>query len=50
MCENFKVAVPKLPVIGITIPHNRTIQAAHQHLLEEKGRYYRLYTGQFQLS
>jgi len=35
VCENFKVAVPKLPVIGITIPHNRTIQAAHQHLLEE---------------
>lgn len=35
VCENFKVAVPKLPVIGITIPHNRTIQAAHQHLLAE---------------
>ena len=25
-------------------------KGSHQHLLEEKGRYYRLYTGQFQLS
>ena len=29
VCENFKVAVPKVPVIGVTIPNNRTIQAAH---------------------
>ena len=28
VCENFKVAVPKVPVIGVTIPQNRTIQAA----------------------
>ncbi len=25
-------------------------KGSHEHLLEEKGRYYRLYTGQFQLS
>lgn len=35
VCENFKVAVPKVPVIGVTIPHNRTIQAAHEQLLDE---------------
>lgn len=35
VCENFKVAVPKVPVIGVTIPHNRTIQAAHGQLLDE---------------
>ena len=35
VCENFKVAVPKVPVIGVTIPQNRTIQAAHGQLLDE---------------
>ena len=25
-------------------------KGSHEHLLKEKGRYYRLYTGQFQLS
>lgn len=35
VCENFKVAVPRVPVIGVTIPHNRTIQAAHSQLLDE---------------
>lgn len=35
VCENFKVAVPKVPVIGVTIPNNRTIQAAHGQLLDE---------------
>ena len=35
VCENFKVAAPKIPVIGVTIPHNRTIQAAHTQLLNE---------------
>ena len=25
-------------------------EGSHERLLEEKGRYYRLYTGQFQLS
>ena len=25
-------------------------KGSHERLLEEKGRYYRLYTGQFQLS
>lgn len=34
VCENFKVAT-KVPVIGVTIPHNRTIQAAHRQLLDE---------------
>lgn len=35
VCENFKPAVPQVPVIGVTIPNNRTIQAAHQQLLDE---------------
>ncbi len=35
VCENFKVAAPQVPVIGVTIPHNRTIRAAHQQLLAE---------------
>lgn len=35
VCENFKVAVPKVAVIGVTIPQNRTIQAAHGQLLDE---------------
>lgn len=35
VCENFKVAAANIPVIGVTIPHNRTIQAAHTHLLDE---------------
>lgn len=35
VCENFKPAVPQVPVIGVTIPNNRTIQAARQQLLDE---------------
>ena len=35
VCEDFKAAVPQVPVIGVTIPHNRTIQAAHGQLLDE---------------
>lgn len=35
VCENFKTAVPQVPVIGVTIPNNRTLQAAHQQLLNE---------------
>ena len=27
--------MPKVPVIGVTIPNNRTIQAAHGQLLDE---------------
>ncbi len=35
VCENFKVAVPKVPVIRGDHSQNRTIQAAHGHLLDE---------------
>ncbi|MDF2838464.1 MAG: phenyllactate dehydratase [Evtepia sp.] len=35
VCENLKVALPAIPIIGVTIPNNRTIQAAHQQLLCE---------------
>ena len=34
-CENLKAALPAVPVLGVTIPNNRTIQAAHQQLLGE---------------
>lgn len=35
VCENFKVALPDIPIIGVTVPHNRTIPAAHRHMLDE---------------
>lgn len=35
VCENMKVALPNMPIIGVTVPNNRTIQAAHQQLLNE---------------
>lgn len=35
VCENFKVAVPRVPVIGVTIPQNRTAPAAMDQLLAE---------------
>ena len=35
VCENMKVAMPKVPIIGVTVPHNRTIAGAHQQMLEE---------------
>jgi benzoyl-CoA reductase/2-hydroxyglutaryl-CoA dehydratase subunit BcrC/BadD/HgdB len=35
VCENMKVAVPDIPIIGVTVPHNRTIEGAHQQLLSE---------------
>ena len=34
-CENMKVAMPDTPIIGVTIPHNRTTSGAHQQLLAE---------------
>lgn len=35
VCENMKVALPKVPIIGVTVPHNRTISGAHTQMLEE---------------
>lgn len=35
VCENMKVALPKIPIIGVTVPHNRQIEGAHQQLLQE---------------
>lgn len=35
VCENMKVALPQVPVIGVTVPHNRTIAGAHTQMLEE---------------
>lgn len=35
MCENMKVALPHVPILGVTIPHNRTLSGAHEQLLSE---------------
>ena len=35
VCENMKVAMPGTPIIGVTVPHNRTVPGAQKQLLEE---------------
>ena len=35
VCENMKVAMPTVPIVGVTVPHNRTIAGAHTQMLEE---------------
>lgn len=35
VCENMKVALPRVPTIGVTVPNNRVIQAAHEQMLCE---------------
>lgn len=35
VCENMKVATPTVPILGVTVPNNRVIQAAHGQLLAE---------------
>ncbi len=34
-CENMKVAMPNTPIIGVTVPHNRSIPGARRQLLAE---------------
>ena len=35
VCENMKVALHAVPILGVTIPHNRTIPAAMTQMLAE---------------